>query len=455
MPSLGADMDQGTVLEWLVKPGDVVHKGDLVAVVDTAKSAVDVETFEDGVVERLLVEPGRTVDVGTPLALIAAEGAAAVVPAAVVPAAAAEAPPGPPVAAPPVTRPQVIRPRAAHPTASPVVRRFAKELDVDLDQVVGTGKGGRVTHADVELAAAAREQRPRITPYARRRARELGVDLRALPATPGRPLRARDVETAAPAVPTQKSTPVPAAVPAKKPTPVPAPVPARTPAAGADRAAAMRSAIATLMARSAREIPHYYLTDTVDLGAASEWLRRHNEGLPVSRRVVAAALFCKATARAAREVPELNGYWENGAFRPAEEVHVGLAVSLRGGGLVTPAIHDAADLPVPELMDVLRDLVQRARRGVLHRREMTEGTITVTNLGERGAESVLGVIFPPQVALLGFGRVVERPWAEGGLLGVRPTVTVTLAADHRASDGHTGGRLLEVVRRLLASPEEL
>jgi pyruvate dehydrogenase E2 component (dihydrolipoamide acetyltransferase) len=223
----------------------------------------------------------------------------------------------------------------------------------------------------------------------------------------------------------------------------------------AERAAAMRRAIATLMARSAREIPHYYLTDTVDLAAATEWLRRHNDGLPVGQRVVAAAMFIKAAAMAAREVPELNGFWEDDSFRPAEGVHVGLAVSLRGGGLVTPAIHDAADRSVPEVMAAVRDLVERARRGVLHRREMTEGTITVTNLGERGAESVLGVIFPPQVALLGFGRVVVRPCAVDGLLAVRPTVTVTLAADHRASDGHTGGRLLEVVHRLLANPEEL
>jgi pyruvate dehydrogenase E2 component (dihydrolipoamide acetyltransferase) len=217
----------------------------------------------------------------------------------------------------------------------------------------------------------------------------------------------------------------------------------------------MRKAIGALMARSKREVPHYYLTDVVDLAAATEWLRRHNQDLPVSERVVVAALLCKATALAARQVPELNGYWVDEAFEPAEAVHLGVAVSLRGGGLVTPAIHDAASLTVPETMAALRDLVERARRGVLHRRELTEGTLTVTNLGERGAESVLGVIFPPQVGLVGFGRPVDRVVAVDGLVGVRPTTTVTLSGDHRASDGHRGGVFLEAIHTLLEHPEDL
>jgi pyruvate dehydrogenase E2 component (dihydrolipoamide acetyltransferase) len=158
---------------------------------------------------------------------------------------------------------------------------------------------------------------------------------------------------------------------------------------------------------------------------------------------------------AAKRVPQLNGYWVDDAFQPAPAVHLGVAVSLRGGGLVTPAIHDASDLALPDLMAALRDVVERARRGVLHRAELTDGTITLTNLGERGAESVLGVIFPPQVALVGFGRVAQRPVAVDGLLGVRPTVTATLSGDHRASDGHVGGTFLAVIGELLQRPEEL
>jgi pyruvate dehydrogenase E2 component (dihydrolipoamide acetyltransferase) len=217
----------------------------------------------------------------------------------------------------------------------------------------------------------------------------------------------------------------------------------------------MRRAIGALMSRSKREVPHYYLTDTVDLTAAVEWLRRRNQDLPVAERLVPAALFCKATALAARRVPQLNGYWVDDAFAPADQVHLGVAVSLRGGGLVTPAIHDAASLTVAEMMAALRDLVERSRRGVLHRRELTEGTLTLTNLGERGAESVLGVIFPPQVGLVGFGRVTDQVRAVDGLVGVRPTTVVTLSGDHRASDGHTGGVFLDAVRTLLEHPEEL
>jgi pyruvate dehydrogenase E2 component (dihydrolipoamide acetyltransferase) len=439
MPSLGADMDEGTVLEWLVSPGDVVAKGDVVAVVDTAKSAVDVETFEGGVVEQILVAPGTKVAVGTPLAVIGAE----------VPAPAVAAAPAVVAAAPiAVERPRK-PPKRPPSKVSPVVRRYARQLGVDPATLDGTGPGGRVTHADVERVArpaAAAAQRPRVTPYARRRARELGVDLGQVQAPAGQPIRAEHVEAAAVAAP---AVPYPRTV-----EPAPA-VPARPEPSAQERTAAMRRAIGALMSRSKREVPHYYLTDTVDLTAAVEWLRRHNQDLPVAERVVVAALFCKATALAARRVPQLNGYWVDDAFQPADAVHLGVAVSLRGGGLVTPAVHDAANLSVTEMMAALRDLVERSRRGVLHRRELTEGTLTVTNLGERGAESVLGVIFPPQVGLVGFGRVTDAVRAVDGLVGVRPTTTVTLSGDHRASDGHTGGAFLDAVRTLLEHPEEL
>lgn len=217
----------------------------------------------------------------------------------------------------------------------------------------------------------------------------------------------------------------------------------------------MRLAIGDLMARSKREIPHYYLTHTVDFGPAAAWLRDHNRDRPVGERLVPAALLLKAAARAAEEVPQLNGFWIDGRFAPAAEVHLGVAVALRGGGLVAPAIHRAARLALPDLMAALRDLVARARAGRLRGSETSDPTITVTSLGEQGVEAVHGVIYPPQVALVGFGTVLERPWAVDGLLGVRPVVTATLSADHRASDGATGARYLTAVERLLHRPEEL
>jgi pyruvate dehydrogenase E2 component (dihydrolipoamide acetyltransferase) len=209
------------------------------------------------------------------------------------------------------------------------------------------------------------------------------------------------------------------------------------------------------MARSKREIPHYYLSTTIDLSAAVTWMREVNAGRPIASRLVPSALLLAAAARAAHDVPDVNGFFVDDAFRQSPAVHLGVAVALRGGGLVAPAIHDADRLSVDDLMEQLRDLVVRARAGRLQRAEMADPTITVTNLGDLGVESVFGVIYAPQVALVGFGRVVERPWAQDGMLGVRPTVTATLSADHRVSDGLRGGRFLARVDELLQKPEEL
>ena len=216
----------------------------------------------------------------------------------------------------------------------------------------------------------------------------------------------------------------------------------------------MRKAIAAAMARSKREIPHYYLTQTVDLRRALTWLEAANRERPPTERLLAAVLFLKATALALRKVPELNGFWGEDGFRAGAGVHVGWAISLQGGGLIAPAIHDADQKSMAELMVAMRDLVQRARSGGLRSSELSDPTITVTSLGERGAETVIGVIYPPQVAIIGFGRIVERPWAVDGALAIRP-VDAQLAADHRASDGHRGGLLLAEIDRLLQEPEAM
>lgn len=412
MPSLGADMEEGTVLQWLVKPGDVVHRGDVVAVVDTDKAAVDVEVFSDGVVEELLVPEGTRVPVGTPLARLAPGGAAV-----------ATAPT--PAAAP---APAASAPAAPAPATSPLVRKDARSHGVDLARVHGSGPGGRVRRADV-----GRPTRPPVSPYARRLAREQGVDLASVRGTgPGGAVRADDVRAAA--------------------TVAPAPAPR---AASPMRVSPMRETIARAMTRSWREVPHYHLASTIDLHPAVTWLRQINLDRPVSDRVVPAALLLKATALALRDVPELNGFWADDAFAGSPTVHLGVAVSLRGGGLVAPALLDADQLPLADLMRGLRDLVERARRGRLRREELESATATVTNLGDLGVEVVHGVVYAPQVALVGFGRVVERPWAVDGMVGVRPVVTATLAADHRATDGFTGARFLAAVEKYLQRPEGL
>ncbi len=444
MPSLGADMDAGTVVEWLVEPGDVVHKGDVVAVIDTAKAAVDVECFASGTVQEILVDPGRSVPIGTVLATIASAGEEPAPSPPTVPTVRARADvPGSPSGAP---APASHADGHSHVICSPLVRKDAARLGVDLDTVHGTGVGGRVRREDVDHVAhpepvATAVRRP-VSPYARRLAGELGVDLAAATvSTVDGAVHAAQVRAAAAA----------AAV-----TPGPSPSSAVPRQGGAaERQAAMRAAIAALMARSKREIPHYYLSATVDMAAAVSWLRDRNRDLPVADRLVPAALMLKATALAARRVPQLNGFWLDGRFVAARSVHLGVAISLRGGGLVAPALHDADTLTVPDLMAALKDLVARARGGRLRGSEMSDPTLTVTNLGEQGVESVFGVIYPPQVALVGFGRVLERPWAVGGLLGVRPTVSLTLSADHRATDGFTGARFLDLIDHLVQKPEEL
>jgi pyruvate dehydrogenase E2 component (dihydrolipoamide acetyltransferase) len=209
------------------------------------------------------------------------------------------------------------------------------------------------------------------------------------------------------------------------------------------------------MARSKREIPHYYLATEIDLSLALAWLAGENERRPVTERLLPVVLLLKAVARATREVPEVNGTYVDGAFRPSEAVHLGVAISLRRGGLVAPALHDVDRKGLGDLMKELGDLVARTRRGGLRSSELTDGTLTVTNLGDLGVGTVYGVIYPPQVALVGFGRVQERPWAVRGRIEARPVLGATLSGDHRVSDGIRGALFLATLDRLLQAPEAL
>jgi pyruvate dehydrogenase E2 component (dihydrolipoamide acetyltransferase) len=377
MPSLGADMEAGTLVEWKVKPGDPVKRGDVVAIVETDKGAIEIEIWEDGAVDAILVEPGTKVPVGTPLAMVRGKGepaAAHAVPAPA-PAAAPAAPPPSPALSPPLPSRAAAEAATGRPRASPAARARARETGVDLAALRGSGPGGAVTAADVEAAA-------------------------------------------------------------RRPPPI-------------------RQAIAAAMARSKREIPHYYLGAELDLSRALSWLARENERRTAAERVLPVALLLKAVALAAREVPEVNGFFVDGAFRAAESVHLGVAISLRQGGLVTPALHDVDRKALGDLMRDLADLIARTRAGKLRSSELADATLTVTNLGDLGVETVYGVIYPPQVALVGFGRVAERPWAAGGKVEARPVVRATLSGDHRASDGIRGAQFLALVGRRLQEPEGL
>lgn len=367
LPSLGSDMDQGKLLAWHVKPGDHVKRGQVVAVVDTSKAAVDVEIWHDGVVTELLVQPGETVPVGTVLATLLEPGETAA----------------------PVT---VSAAKAKRHAVSPSARKRANELGLDPETVQGTGAQGSVTLADVE--AAARNFKPVISS-----------------------LTSTTLAT--------------------------------------DRQSEMRKAIAAAMSRSKREIPHYYLSESIPMAMALTWLQKKNEGLPITERILPAVLQIKAVSIALQKAPKLNGYYLNGVFQPASAVNAGVAISLRGGGLVAPAILDVGNKPLEQLMRELTDLVKRARAGSLRSSEMSDPSITITNLGDLGVESVFGVIYPPQVALVGFGRIAVRPWVDRDEMRPVPILTATLAADHRVSDGHEGALFLAELRDLFQQPERL
>ncbi len=391
MPQLGADMNAGRLISWRKHSGDQVQRGDIIAVVETEKADIEIEVFTTGVIEKFLVQPGEKVPVGTALAIIREEGKPLTPEELRMPATAAR-------------EPVPAKPAALAPAVAPIAAR-----------------------------PAAGETRIHISPAARKVAADLGVDPATLTGTgPGGRITLEDVQRAAQAKPVQPAVEAPL-----------------------DRQARMRQAIAAAMARSKREIPHYYLSTTVDMSRAMSWLTQENLKHTVEDRLVYGVLLLKAVALALRDAPELNAVWKEGKATQVPDIHVGVAISLRGGGLVAPALHFTDRQSLGELMKNFRDLVQRARAGSLRSSELGDPTITVTSLGEQGVESVFGIIYPPQVALVGFGKVVERPWSADGEIVSRPLITATLSADHRISDGHRGGLFLAAIDRRLQEPEQL
>jgi pyruvate dehydrogenase E2 component (dihydrolipoamide acetyltransferase) len=409
MPSLGADMQAGTLLEWKVKPGDRVRRGDIIAVVDTDKAAIEVESFESGVVEQLLIQPGAKVPVGTVMAIIRSE--------------------------PMAPRAETVAPVAAEPPAA----RAAVEPRIEPGVMEGVAT---VPRPPLPPPVAARGGRVKASPLARRLAAEFGIELSTVRGTgPDGAIGRADVESAAAGGPTPGAAAPPPLPEAKAPP--------------ADYQAGMRRAIAAAMARSNREIPHYYLETRIDMSRALHWLEAENLKRSIKERMLPVVLLIKAVARALSEVPELNGYWIEDRCQAQEAINIGFAISLRQGGLITPALLGVDTRSPDEVMEAMRDLITRTRAGRLRSSELTDATITVTSLGDLGVETVFGVIYPPQVALVGFGKITERPWAESGMLGIRPVVMATLAGDHRATDGRRGAQFLDALNRFLQEPASL
>lgn len=391
MPQLGADMSAGKLLRWRKKVGDRVQRGDIIADVETDKADIEIEIFTSGVIEKFIVQPGEKVPVGTVLAIIRQEGEVIQPEAAPTPAAV--------LSAPAPARPAVAAPPL--PAQPSLV----------------TERPGRL----------------HISPAARKIAADLGIDPASVAGTgPGGRVTIEDIQRAAKAKAAQPK-----------------------PEVEMDRHARMRQVIAAAMARSKREIPHYYLSTTINMNRAMAWLAQTNLKRSIEERLLYGVLLIKAVALALRETPELNAVWLDGKAVQSSDVHVGIAISLRGGGLVAPALHNTDSQSLDELMKNFRDLIQRARAFSLRSSELSDPTITVTSLGEQGVETVFGVIYPPQVAIVGFGKMVERPWSSEGQIISQPVITATLSADHRVSDGHRGALFLAALDRKLQEPEKL
>lgn len=386
MPSLGADMEDGTLIEWKKKIGDSVKRGDVIAEVETQKGLIEIEIFEEGIIEKILIKEGTKVPVGTIMALISPIG---------VPLKTKNEKP---IELHPIEEKvtEVIEQEIAeesHIKASPLAKRIAEDHHIDIKQIKGSGYDGVITKEDVEHAI---EQRDTID-----------KDQTILK--------------------TEKT---------------------------ATDSEAIRFAIAAAMSKSNKEIPHYYLEKKIDLTKALAWLQEANQQRKVQARLLPVVLFIKAIAKSLVDFPDLNAIWENG-LHAKKDINIGFVVALHNGGIMVPAIHQADLKTVDEIMEALNDLIPRARAMKLRSSELSDGTITLTSMGDRGADSVFGVIYPPQVAIIGFGSISEQPFAENGMLGIRTVVNATLAGDHRATDGLTGSRFLNVLSENLQKPELL
>lgn len=376
MPSLGADMEDGTLIEWKKKTGDAVKRGDCIAEVETQKGLIEIEVFDEGIIDEILIPEGTKVPVGTIMAMIKPSSVSL------------------------ETKPTTLQPTEEKITepilienieeksikVSPLARRIASDNRIDISKIKGTGEDGVITKDDVEQAI--RQQKSTET-------------AKKLPST----------ET-------------------------------------------IRAAVAAAMSKSNREIPHYYLEKKINITQALVWLKEQNKERKVTSRLLPVVLFIKATAKTLTGFPDLNAVWENG-LQPKTSINIGFVVSLRTCGIIVPAISNANLKSIDEIMETLNDIIPRARALKLRSSELSDSTITLTSLGEGGADSVFGVIYPPQVAVIGFGSISEQPFAENGMLGIRSVVSVCLAGDHRATDGLTGSRFLSALDTNLQNPETL
>jgi pyruvate dehydrogenase E2 component (dihydrolipoamide acetyltransferase) len=402
MPSLSPTMKEGKIIRWMKKPGDKVSSGEALAEVETDKSNLEIEAYDDGTLARIVVEAGQMATVGAPIAFLAGKGGAKAAAAAPAPQAAAAPAPAPKAAAP-ASQPAARREQATPSTpggrlrASPLARRMAQDRGLDLSNIRGSGPLGRIVKRDIEAALS---QAP-------------------APAAAGR--RA------------------PAAAPGVRAEPKAVPV------------SSMRKVISQRMAEVKPGVPHFYLSVDVEMDAA---MKIREEAKALESKVSVNDIIVKAAAMALRRYPKMNVSLQGDSILHFDTVDIGIAVAIEDG-LITPVIRDADQKGLAAISAAARDMAERARKRALKPDEYTGGSLTVSNLGMYGIDSFIAVINPPQAAILAVGQVADKVVVRDGQMVVRKLMTITLSGDHRVIDGAIGAEYLRELKALLEHPMRL
>jgi pyruvate dehydrogenase E2 component (dihydrolipoamide acetyltransferase) len=430
MPRLSDTMEEGVLSQWVKHEGDQVRKGDVLAVIETDKAAMDMEAYDEGVLTKVLVAEGASVPIGTPIAVI---GEAVTETAALSPVPAPDQTERAVVPPPPAPAPPAVASPAGRLPASPLARKLARERGIDLATVPGSGPGGRIVRADIEQAARQRGAAPLPQPAA-----ATGPERPA----PGNP----------PAAPPASPSPFTAV------TPQPA-LAATTPLAPAADAVeipltTVRRLTAQRLAASAREAPHFYLTVVAAADQLLAFRAQANGRRGADVKITVTDLLTRACATALTARPEVNASWDETRILRHRQVNIGVAVAI-DDGLIVPVIRDADRKTLTEIAREAHDLTARARARRLTPDELSGGTFTISNLGMYGIRQFTAVINPPQAAILAVGEAVRQPVVQGDQVTIATTMTLTLSIDHRAVDGATAAGFLTRLKELIEQPLDI
>ncbi len=475
MPQMGADMTEGTLVKWLKQPGDRVERGEIIAEIETDKATVELEAFESGTMLKQLAAEGDTVPVGDVIAQLG-EPEEATEERTKAPA--AEQPPRRNVLQPAGTAPATITEHVPDPVpaaassrggrvrVSPVAKRIATDANIDLAKITGSGPDGRILRRDVEAfiesngdassPSSGVATTDAMHPVAPRPDAEPAVPAPASPAADRQPPEMEQAQAAPVPEPGDDSPArgeeddAPAATPA-----VARPAAAKPATVGAgEPLSKMRQAIARRMTASKQQQPHYYLTLDIDMTDAMKFREQLNAAATDAQRVSINDLVVKACAVAIARHPKFNMAFSDNTLVAHDEINICIGIAL-DEGLIAPALIDTGNKSLGRIAEEAKDLIARAKSGKLRADEYSEGTFTITNLGAFGVETLIGIINPPQAAILGVGSVMPAAVVKNGEIVIRSMMKVALSADHRVSDGAEGARFIKEIQGLLENPASL